>query len=472
MVDKSGLSIEGLNASVLETPTFVLALVLCFFVLVTLALQHVYLGIQHWLRRSGREGLALAVEKMVLELTLLGFVSLILLLFQTNLPEVCIPYKGEGQEWTLLSNMGSCPCCLKDTAGLTTCAQMYQGCAVNGTTRQPFCGCDVGWSESTYAPPPGQAINPYCQAYEVNESKFIMRELVINLQSAAAEAGLSTIELCSSVLDTPVAGAPGIPPGPTMRRKALSESSPSSQRRLQQIAVSAGNQTTPTNLHIIPEVATFRCEGPFYSGSCQPGYHPAISHEALQQMHIFVFILGMVHVFVSCLVMGLANLRVWQWRRWQKQGKVFVTLEEIIAAHPDEETGLESRTDSEEQERQRPDRYGPVDPGMSHKHKPGWPPLPMHPGAEEEIQFVELSDASAPYSAECFRGLESDEEGANPVPPGEPTAMPTGGEIERAASSQKDRRTKSAEKKAASTAPSRRSSSKKKEKRSDFEIFD
>lgn len=408
---------------------------------------------------------------MFLELTLLGFVSLILLLFQKYLPDICIPYKGEGQEWTLLSNMGSCPCCLKDTAGLTTCAQMYQGCAVNGTTRQPFCGCDAGWAESTYAPPPGQAVNPYCQAYETSESKFVMRELVINLQSAAAQAGLSTIELFNSVLDTPT-GAPGVPPGPTMRRKALSQGSPSSQRRLQQIAVSIGNETTPTNLHIIPEVATFRCEGPFYSGSCQPGYHPAISQEALNQMHIFLFILGIVHVVVSSFVMGLANLRVWQWRRWQKQGKVFVTLEEIIAAHPDEETGLESRSNSEEQERQRADRYGPLDPGMSHKHKPGWPPLPIHPDVNEEIQFVELSDASAPYSAECFHGMDSDEEAPNPipvaneegpnaVPAGELTTLPPAQEIQRAASSQKEARTKSLNKKPPSKAPSRKSSSKR-----------
>ncbi|KAG9445778.1 hypothetical protein H6P81_011906 [Aristolochia fimbriata] len=50
---------------------------------------------------------------------------------------------------------------------------------------------------------------------------------------------------------------------------------------------------------------------------CKPGTVQALSVEALHQLHIFIFFLGIVHVVCCLLTMILGGLRIHQWKQWE-----------------------------------------------------------------------------------------------------------------------------------------------------------
>lgn len=60
-------------------------------------------------------------------MTLLGFVSLLLITFQNSLNKLCVGYSNAAVSWTLMDNIAGCPCCLASTAGVSTCAQVRVG---------------------------------------------------------------------------------------------------------------------------------------------------------------------------------------------------------------------------------------------------------------------------------------------------------------------------------------------------------
>jgi Mlo family len=125
------------------------------FLCLTMGFDFIVTYLRGILQRSGRQGLAAALDKVVSELTVLGFVSLLLLLFQGSIGKVCMPYKPSYYDFTIISNIGTeCPCCLASTAGISKCTQAYQGCGFNSTTEveESYCGCEEpGAQYSSYA---------------------------------------------------------------------------------------------------------------------------------------------------------------------------------------------------------------------------------------------------------------------------------------------------------------------------------
>lgn len=115
-----------------------------------------------------------ALEKLVMEVTLLGFISLLLLMLEGSIDKICgeqacilpylnlsafnpsrllcpavvgchlpppymanegmqkclclwlsaVSYNSAAADWTLISHINGCPCCLSHTAGISTCAQV------------------------------------------------------------------------------------------------------------------------------------------------------------------------------------------------------------------------------------------------------------------------------------------------------------------------------------------------------------
>ncbi|RZB76250.1 MLO-like protein 4 [Glycine soja] len=57
--------------------------------------------------------------------------------------------------------------------------------------------------------------------------------------------------------------------------------------------------------------------GPF--NQCGEGHEPFVSYEGLEQLHRFLFVLGITHVLYSCLAVGLAMSKIYSWRRWGNQ---------------------------------------------------------------------------------------------------------------------------------------------------------
>ncbi|XP_071736863.1 MLO-like protein 4 [Rutidosis leptorrhynchoides] len=52
---------------------------------------------------------------------------------------------------------------------------------------------------------------------------------------------------------------------------------------------------------------------------CGEGREPFVSYEGLEQLHRFLFVLGITHVFYSCMSVGLAMSKIYSWRKWESQ---------------------------------------------------------------------------------------------------------------------------------------------------------
>ncbi|RYR11724.1 hypothetical protein Ahy_B04g069242 [Arachis hypogaea] len=85
-----------------------------------------------------------------------------------------------------------------------------------------------------------------------------------------------------------------------------------------------------TNQNVMPEGSSFSPDetdipkglisGPF--NQCPAGHEPFVSYEGLEQLHRFLFVLGITHVLYSCLAVGLAMSKIYSWRRWENQTTV------------------------------------------------------------------------------------------------------------------------------------------------------
>ncbi|KAM0940533.1 hypothetical protein DsansV1_C18g0151261 [Dioscorea sansibarensis] len=55
------------------------------------------------------------------------------------------------------------------------------------------------------------------------------------------------------------------------------------------------------------------------SHQCGPDREPFVSFEGLEQLHIFLFILGITHVLYSCITVALSMIKIYSWRKWEDQ---------------------------------------------------------------------------------------------------------------------------------------------------------
>ncbi|XP_021864784.1 MLO-like protein 4 isoform X2 [Spinacia oleracea] len=55
------------------------------------------------------------------------------------------------------------------------------------------------------------------------------------------------------------------------------------------------------------------------SHRCPEGREPFVSYEGLEQLHRFLFVLGITHVLYSCIAVGLAMIKIYSWKKWEFQ---------------------------------------------------------------------------------------------------------------------------------------------------------
>lgn len=133
------------SESVLETPTYSIVLVLLAFQAVAVLFTVVVKFIQHQLRSRRRLGLLDAVNHSVHELTLLGFVSIILLTLEEPISDICVNASYFRADWTILQFVygeGDCPCCLESTKHVQECVLKYASCGDMSGVGDEFCNCD------------------------------------------------------------------------------------------------------------------------------------------------------------------------------------------------------------------------------------------------------------------------------------------------------------------------------------------
>ena len=134
------------DESLLETPTYSIVLVLLAFQAVSILFTVVVKSIQHVLRSRRRLGLLEAVNHSVHELTLLGFVSIILLTLEQPISDICVDVAYFRADWTVLQFVygeGYCPCCLESTSNVQKCVLEYASCGDLSGEGDEFCNCDA-----------------------------------------------------------------------------------------------------------------------------------------------------------------------------------------------------------------------------------------------------------------------------------------------------------------------------------------
>ncbi|KAL4420149.1 hypothetical protein ABPG77_010365 [Micractinium sp. CCAP 211/92] len=149
----------------LDLPTFTLAALLAFFLVLSTLFERSTHWLVHFLKRRKRNGLAQAVSNLVNELTLVGFVSMLLIVFQGPISSICVSYApGPYEKWSLISNVQGCDCCLSSTASVSTCFLETRECGPG------FCNCDAQNASCVVAQAPLEAVlaewgaDPSCQA--------------------------------------------------------------------------------------------------------------------------------------------------------------------------------------------------------------------------------------------------------------------------------------------------------------------
>ncbi|KAL4621408.1 hypothetical protein ACB092_06G225300 [Castanea dentata] len=81
-----------------DTPTWAVAVVCFVLVVISLFIEHIIHIIGKWLKKKHKLTLYEALEKIKTELMILGFISLLLIVFQAPITNICIP-KSVGATW-------------------------------------------------------------------------------------------------------------------------------------------------------------------------------------------------------------------------------------------------------------------------------------------------------------------------------------------------------------------------------------
>lgn len=193
-----------LEASLLETPTFVLSVVFFVFLALSFSFELVVHFTHTFFIRRGRHGMADAVQKIVMELTLLGFVSLLLTAFSKPLGRMCVDWSDAMADWTLESNIRGCPCCLATTQGVSLCTQMDHDCLWNVSSRKPYCDCSVtgtaDYAAAGYeAYPPSSQLHKECKPYKLSEAQFFVDVSVASLRTISDTLNISVTDVCAAL---------------------------------------------------------------------------------------------------------------------------------------------------------------------------------------------------------------------------------------------------------------------------------
>ncbi|GJN07320.1 hypothetical protein PR202_ga25141 [Eleusine coracana subsp. coracana] len=91
-------------------------------------------------------------------------------------------------------------------------------------------------------------------------------------------------------------------------------------------------------MHLEEENQTSLATPVFGGHVCREGHEPFVSYEGLEQLHRFLFILGITHVLYSFVTVVLSMIKIYSWRKWE-------TLAGPIAA--EELKGRSNRTSTE-----------------------------------------------------------------------------------------------------------------------------
>ena len=209
-----------------------------------------------------------AVNHSVNELTLLGFVSLCIIALQGPITSICVGSGYFDYDWTILSGVYSEGNCPCCLGDTNGVQQCVLEYAQCGSPEDPMCNCD--------------SQDPACV---VNSSDIVV-------DSVNRENTIAAVDTSNPLKELLAGGA------------------------------ASGAEES------------YSCVGPVTidSTGCSEGQIRAVSYLALEQVHLLIFTLSIVHVACGFLLYGIAALRVgWEWGRWEgKEDKHAERVQETL----------------------------------------------------------------------------------------------------------------------------------------------
>ncbi|KAL4362412.1 hypothetical protein GQ457_04G021460 [Hibiscus cannabinus] len=116
----------------------------------------------------------------------------------------------------------------------------------------------------------------------------------------------------------------------------------SDRKKLQQMLVSSSKFTVRLNSTVVRELAAASHRRHESHDYCPEGKDSFASYESLEQLHHFVFVLGVTHVSYSFIAIALAMIKIYSWRAWENHVKASAD-QQLQESSPTVESGLKIR---------------------------------------------------------------------------------------------------------------------------------
>eukprot|EP00775_Hariotina_reticulata_P006178 gene6178-6416_t len=317
---------EG-DSGILEASPGALAVLVVAFLVITLGLERVLHVLRKWLQRvlllglalplvwdcdsfvnRNKRGLLAAVDNLASELMLLSVASLCLTALEPAVTKICLPAKNMLRPW--LSNVQGCACCLARTQGVSECFLRDRMCPANFLE---LCG------EHPPASPFAKKIKSVAPS-----------NLTATSSRAPKQAAPAPPANASSTQYTPVLAPSAAPAlsadtrGKRRRRLAAAAAAeqPSSPAAGAPDDLSPNEESTtpPEFVAAAAELADYvyekevKCNGPQEAAYAQCGYReglaPVFTESTLEQVHMLLFIMAVVHIVMSVLVLVLSTYKI------------------------------------------------------------------------------------------------------------------------------------------------------------------
>lgn len=268
----------GAGKNIEHTPALAVFTVFMFFLIVSFALETFFHKLHHYFEHKKQKGLLKALEKVKDELMLMGFCSLILIVFEPEIMLICTDMRTiravPAQIWY------KCPC-----------ANLYMH------SKYPYLR-DV---DATYFKE-----NDYEE--RLDGSRFgTMHNTVIESNGGRKPDGYNFTDLASYCCDEyPKSCIPGCKPSKGCNAEYLSSSGAYSSygRRLS-----------------INQDSLARSLKQVQVNTCAEGQSQFIEQQALHQTHTIIFYIAMMHITLGVILLSATTWRVKKWTKWESYGK-------------------------------------------------------------------------------------------------------------------------------------------------------
>jgi hypothetical protein len=270
-----------------------------FFLIISTLIEHIFHKMDHYFIKTNQPGLRAAIVKIKEELMLMGFCSVVLIVFEDQILDVCVD----------LSTFGGIPA---SKGHKCSCAQAYM------SAKYP------GWGASGRSEPLGRMLGSESSSPDASSSAS---SALSNITSSAGSAESSKIlddltKHCAKWMGTcdPAAtpyhkglcGATvsGFSAGSGASSAASSKTGSSTRRML----LENGDHVKRLSRIAQRDLAMAAID------TCPTGTFAFIEQAALHQTHTIIFYIACAHIGLGCIVMWTAGRKVTRWALWEHYG--------------------------------------------------------------------------------------------------------------------------------------------------------